>query len=105
MARRKIINHVTFYRVIHDLARVPEFTAETILDRWYEYSPYTVPTKMMVAACLRAQPMVYIVTPHTKATRKNSNKRPQTYGVCDEWIANNPLEEILKKSKRGRVDL
>lgn len=111
MARRKVINHVTFYRVIHDLARVPEFTAETVLDRWYDYSPYTVPTKMMIAAALRRQPMIYIVTPHHKQTRKigqgnlTGNKRPQTYGVCDQWIADNPLDEILKKSNRGRVDL
>lgn len=112
MARRKVIHHVTFYRVIHDLARVPEFTAETVLDRWYDYSPYTVPTKMMMAACLRAQPMIYIVTPHSEQTRKigqngnlTGNKRPQTYGICDQWIADNPLEDILAKSNRGKVIL
>lgn len=111
MARRKIINHVTFYRVIHDLAREPEFTAETVLDRWYDYSPYTVPTKMMMAAALRAQPMVYIVTPHREQSRIKSaintsgNKRPQTYGICDRWISDNPLDEILAKSNRGRVEL
>ena len=111
MARRKIIHHVTFYRIMHDLARVPEFTAETVLDMWYEYSPFTTPTKMMMAAALRAQPMVYIVTPHRKASRKicqgnlTGNKRPQTYGVCDKWIQDNPLDEILKKSNRGKVVL
>lgn len=111
MARRKIINHVTFYRVVHDLARVPEFTVDTVLDRWYDYSPYTVPTKMMMAAALRAQPMVYIVTPHRKQSRKigegnlSGNIRQQSYGICDQWIADNPLEDILAKSNRGRVEL
>jgi len=115
VARKKLIQHVTFYRVVHDFARVPEFNVDMFLDRWYDYSPFTVPTKMMMAAALRAQPMIYIVTPHSKAQRKmvesptggkiRSNKRPQTYGICDQWIADNPLEEILQKSSRGRVDL
>lgn len=111
MARRKVIHHVTWYRVVHDLAREPEFTVDTVLDRWYEYSPFTIPTRMMIAAVLRAQPMIYIVTPHRKASRKigagnlTGNRRLQTYGICDKWIADNPLEDILAKSNRGKVIL
>lgn len=105
MARRKIIHHVTFYRVIHDLANVPEFNADAVLDRWYEYSPFTVPTKMMMASVLRAQPMISIVTPHQKQTRKGSNRRAQTYTVCPQWIAENPLDSILRASNRGKVVL
>lgn len=106
MARRKIIHHVTFYRVIHDLAHENEFGCDAVLDRWYDYSPFTVPTKNMLAPVLRAQPMLHIVTPHAKADRTGrGNKRPQTYRVCPEWLAENPLDEILRKSNRGRVEL
>ena len=105
MARRKIIHHVTFYRVIHDLANVPEFNATAVLDLWYDYSPYTVPTKMMMASVLRAQPMIEIVTPHHKQSRENDTRRAQTYRICPKWIEANPLDDILKKSNRGRVTL
>ena len=106
MARRKIIHHVTFYRVIHDLAHTDEFTVHSVLDRWYDYSPFTVPTKNMLAPVLRAQPMIDIVTPHYKSTRAGrGNKRPQTYRVCPKWVEENPLDEILRQSNRGRVEL
>lgn len=105
MARRKIINHVTFYRVIHDLSDLDEFCHQTVLDRWYDYSRFTVPTKMQLASILHAQPMIEIVTPHSKKQRKMDNKRPQTYRICPIWIENNPLSEILKKSSRGKVVL
>lgn len=105
MARRKVIHHVIFYRVMHDLAGVDEFTNQQVLDRWYYYSPFTVPTKMMMAMALRGQPMVEIVTPHRKQTRKGDNIRAQTYRVKPEWIRENPLDEILKKSNRGKVVL
>ena len=60
----------------------------------------------MLAPVLRAQPMLHIVTPHAKADRTGrGNKRPQTYRVCPEWLAENPLDEILRKSNRGRVEL
>lgn len=104
MARRKIINHVTFYRVIHDLAELDEFGFQTVLDAWMNYSSYTVPTKMQLASILRSQPMIEIVTPHGKAQRLGCNKRPQTYRICPTWIEENPLPAILSKSKRGRVD-
>ena len=105
MARRKIIHHVTFYRVIHDLAHLDEFGFQAVLDAWYNYSRFTVPTKMQLASILPFQPMIEVVTPHGKAQRLGDNKRPQTYRICPIWIENNPLEEIMKKSSRGKVVL
>jgi hypothetical protein len=105
MARRKIIHHVIFYRVIYDLKDHAEFNTQTLLDQWYEYSPYTVPTKMMMAGALRGQPMIEIVTPHQKQSRKGNNLRAQTYRVCPDWIERNSLEDILKQSSRGKVVL
>jgi len=91
-------------RICHQLAG-KEFTFATVRDMWAEQSPSTCPTTMQLATILRCQPQVYIIQHHYdkkkmqqtfinsqgRETTSQSNERRQTYGICDQWIADNPL--------------
>ena len=101
MGRLKmLVKKPIWKRICHEIQH-EEFTFVRVRDLWAEWSPSTCPTTMQLATILRSQPQVYIVE-HQKdlnksrtstacGSRNYGDYRRQTYGICAQWILDNPL--------------
>lgn len=91
-----LVKSPTWKRVCHALqGRI--FTFETVMQEWKALSPRNCPTRQQLATVLRHQPQIHIIESHKTVDREIdangyvSNRRRQTYAVCDQWLADNPL--------------